>query len=95
MTRLLVFVTGQAALSDQAVAVARLLREAGFDVEVVDVLEDPRWAEDFHGLATPAVVRVSPPPLRKVVGAVASPEAVLNALEVPPSDRPHLDQSRN
>lgn len=52
------------------------------EVEIVDVTTDPARAESAGIVATPTLVRVSPPPQRRVVGDLADWERVIAALEV-------------
>jgi circadian clock protein KaiB len=56
-----------------------------YDLEIVDVLEDPQRAEDERILATPTLVKQLPPPLRRVIGDLSDKEKVLLGLEVRPS----------
>ena len=57
---------------DQFLADARL--------EVIDILERPDLAEQDRIIATPTIVRVSPPPVRKVIGDISDPNTLLNGL---------------
>lgn len=66
-----------------------------YELEIVDVLEDPQRAEDERILATPTLIKQLPPPLRRVIGDLSDKEKVLLGLEVrhgsassPTSSRP-------
>ena len=55
-----------------------------YDLEIVDVLENPQRAEDERILATPTLIKQLPPPLRRVIGDLSDKEKVLLGLEVRP-----------
>ena len=52
------------------------------DVEVVDLQEHPDVAERERLLATPALVRVEPAPVRRIIGDLSDMEQVLLALDL-------------
>jgi circadian clock protein KaiB len=54
----------------------------GYELEVIDVLEEPERAEAASILATPTVVRASPLPELRVVGDLGDERAVRAALEI-------------
>jgi circadian clock protein KaiB len=72
----------------------RLDEEPGweYDLSVCDVLEHPQVAEDNRILATPALVLVSPPPGRKVIGDLSDTEKVLLHLGLPVQDAIQKDR---
>ncbi len=53
-----------------------------YDLEIVDVLENPQRAEDEKILATPTLIKQLPPPLRRVIGDLSDKDKVLLGLEV-------------
>lgn len=55
-----------------------------YELEIVDVLEDPQRAEDERILATPTLIKQLPPPLRRVIGDLSDKDKVLLGLEVRP-----------
>jgi len=55
-----------------------------YDLEIVDVLENPQRAEDERILATPTLIKQLPPPLRRVIGDLSDKDKVLLGLEVRP-----------
>ena len=58
-------------------------------LEIVDVLDDPRQAEQDQVLATPMLVRLGPPPLVRLIGGLWSAEFVMEALQLTATnDRP-------
>lgn len=56
-----------------------------YHCEVVDVLERPDLAEEDRVFATPALVRRSPEPVRKLIGDLSDRELVLSSLRLGPS----------
>jgi len=58
--------------------------EGRYELEIVDVLENPQRAEDEKILATPTLIKQLPPPLRRVIGDLSDQEKVLLGLEVRP-----------
>lgn len=50
------------------------------ELEVIDILERPDLAEQDRIIATPTIVRASPPPVRKVIGDISDPHTLLNGL---------------
>ena len=79
-TVLRLYVVTGTQLCDRAVgALRRLQREHlddGASVEIVDVREHPEEAEAAGVLATPLLVRVSPEPVRRIVGDLSDVERV-------------------
>ena len=58
--------------------------EGRYELEIVDVLENPQRAEDEKILATPTLIKQLPPPLRRVIGDLSDTDKVLLGLEVRP-----------
>ena len=56
--------------------------EGEFELEIVDVLENPQRAEDEKILATPTLIKQLPLPLRRVIGDLSDRDKVLLGLEV-------------
>jgi circadian clock protein KaiB len=89
--RLRLYVAGQTPKSLTALANLRRLCEsqlAGrYQLEVIDLLEQPHLARRDEILAVPTLVRKLPPPIRKVIGDLSSQERVLVALGLYAADR--------
>lgn len=49
-------------------------------VEIVDILQDPRRVLSDHVLATPTLIKLSPAPIRKIIGDLSEEAKVLFAL---------------
>jgi circadian clock protein KaiB len=83
---LVVYVTGS--LPRGLVAIENLRRAceehlAGrYQIEVVDVLKNPRRAAADQILAAPTVVRRRPAPIRKLVGDLSDSDRLLIGLEI-------------
>ena len=83
---LTLYVTGTSPRS--AVAIDNLNRicaeelDGRYELEIVDVQQDPQRAEDEKILATPTLIKQLPPPLRRVIGDLSDKEKVLLGLEV-------------
>ncbi len=82
--RLKLFVTGKTHGSARVIAnVRRICRETigpDCDLTVVDVLEQPLLAARSKILATPTLVRESPPPVRRIIGDFSVDANVRGAL---------------
>jgi circadian clock protein KaiB len=59
-----------------------------YQIEVVDLLVDPRRAADDQILGVPTVVRRLPQPIRKLVGDFSDSERLLIGLQLRPSRSP-------
>lgn len=90
------YVTGSSPRA--GVAIANLQRiceqelQGQYELEIIDVLENPQLAEDEKILATPTLIKQLPPPLRRVIGDLSDKEKVLLGLEVQP--RPPASATR-
>ncbi len=51
-----------------------------YSLEVINVLDNPQRAEEDNILATPTLIKASPPPEKRVVGDLSDKERVLTAL---------------
>jgi circadian clock protein KaiB len=83
------YVTGTSPRAEAAVANLRRICEeelrGRYELEVIDVLEQPQLAEDEKVLATPTLIKQLPPPLRRVIGDLSDKDKVLLGLEVRPA----------
>ena len=81
------YVAGEAPNSAQAIANLRTIcleyLPAQHDIEIVDVLRDPERALADDVLLTPLLVKLSPGPVRKIVGNLSQREPLLQALGLP------------
>lgn len=86
------YVTGTTARSERAIANLKRICESElngeYEMEVIDVLENPQLAEDEKILATPTLVKRLPPPLRRLIGDLSDTEKVVLGLDLRPQDLP-------
>jgi circadian clock protein KaiB len=84
--RFRLYVTGSAPSSQRAIHNLRALceteLEGHYDIEVIDVLENPALAGTDKILATPTLVRELPVPIRKLIGDLSDREKVWFGLEL-------------
>jgi circadian clock protein KaiB len=68
------FVAGATARSRQAVLRVRQLCDAepkgSYKLEVIDIYQQPKLARDHQIVATPTLVKESPPPVRRFIGSL-------------------------
>jgi circadian clock protein KaiB len=81
------YVTGATPSSSRAVAQLKAFCEkflkGRYRLEVVDVYQQPELADEERILATPTLVKMSPLPLRRIVGSLADPGRLCLRLGVP------------
>jgi circadian clock protein KaiB len=77
------YIAGDAPNSVQAVAnLQAICREhlpGRHEIEIVDVICDPKKALDDGVLLTPTLVKLAPNPVRKIIGNLSDRTAVLHA----------------
>lgn len=82
------YVTGKTPNSIRAVAKIREVCEeclAGhYQLQVVDIYQQPALAEGDHILVAPTLVRKAPGPLRRLIGNLTDRERILAGLELQP-----------
>lgn len=85
------YVAGQTAKSLAALAnLKRVCEEhlAGrYEIEVIDLLVNPKLAAGDQILAIPTLVRKLPAPLKRIIGDLSNTEKVLVGLDIRPLDR--------
>ena len=84
--QLRLYVAGQTPKSVAAFAnLQRICEEylAGeFEIEVIDLVENPRLAKDDQIVAIPTLVRKLPKPIRKIIGDLSDTERTLVGLQL-------------
>jgi circadian clock protein KaiB len=89
--QLRLYVAGATAKSVAALANLRRLCEehlAGrYEIEVIDLLVNPKLAAGDQILAVPTLVRKFPEPIRKIIGDLSNEERVLVGLDIKPVAR--------
>ncbi len=84
--KLRLYVAGQTPKSLRALANLKRLCDERLNgrhaIEVTDLLEHPHLAKDDQILAIPTLVRVSPAPIRKIIGDLSNTERVLVGMDL-------------
>jgi circadian clock protein KaiB len=79
-----IFITGNTPQSEMAIANLHRMCEKylanQWEIKVIDVIEQPHLAEEARIHTTPTLVKISPPPLRKVTGDLSDIEMVMAGL---------------
>ncbi len=80
------YVTGQTANSQKAIENLKSVLETEikglYSLKVIDVLKNLQLAEEDKIMATPALVKVLPPPVRKIIGDFSDKKKVLLGLDL-------------
>jgi len=80
------YVTGQTANSQEAIENLKTTLKQNlngfYSLKVIDVLKHPKLAEEDKILATPTLVKVLPPPVRKIIGDLSDKEKVLLGIDL-------------
>jgi circadian clock protein KaiB len=80
------YVAGQTAKAIAAFDNLKTICEAElkgrYEIEVIDLLENPKLAREDQIVALPTLVRKLPPPLRKIIGDLSDTERVLVGLRL-------------
>jgi circadian clock protein KaiB len=83
------YIAGQTPRSMVALANLKKIGEehlAGhYQIEIIDLLENPHLAKGDQILAVPTLVKDLPPPLRKIIGDLSDTERVLVGLDLRPA----------
>jgi circadian clock protein KaiB len=90
MFKFRLYVAGDAPNSAQARANLDVLCRAYLpdwhDIEIVDVLREPKRALGDRILMTPTLVKLSPSPVQRIVGTLSQTQPVLQALGLETSE---------
>jgi circadian clock protein KaiB len=74
--RFKLFITGETTRSTRAVDNLRRFCDKElkdqYELIIIDVLERPEMAEELKILATPTLVKESPPPMRRIIGDLSN-----------------------
>ncbi|MDB5696594.1 MAG: hypothetical protein JWN21_2137 [Sphingomonas bacterium] len=80
------FVSGASPRSTRAIDNLRRLLErelpGRYDLRVIDVYQDPEAARDHQVVAAPTLVKVSPLPVRRIIGDLSDEARVLHGLGI-------------
>jgi circadian clock protein KaiB len=82
------FVTGQTPRSINAISNIRRLCErelpGRYKLTIVDVLEQPQLAENERIMATPTLIKITPPPAMRIIGDLSDSRRVFVGLNLRP-----------
>ena len=80
------YVTGMTPRSTQAIARIKAICEerlqGRYELEVVDIYQQPELAKGEQIIATPTLIKKLPAPLRRIVGDLSNKERVLLGLDL-------------
>jgi circadian clock protein KaiB len=78
------FVTGMTPRSTRAIRAVRALcqqrLEGRFDLEIIDVYQQPERIQDEQIIATPTLIKYQPAPLRRIVGDMTDTRRLCHGL---------------
>ncbi len=85
------YVAGATPKSTQAIVNIKKICEehlkGRYELEVIDVYQQPTLAQGEQIIAAPTLVKKLPPPLRKFIGSMADVERILVGLDLKPVDK--------
>lgn len=86
------YITGNTPRSQRAIAnILRICQEElseQYQVEIVDVLEQPEMAEQEKILVTPTLIKQLPPPIQRIIGDMSNTDTLLLGLNLVPNQDP-------
>ena len=89
------YITGTTPRSTEAIKNIKKICEeelkGRYDLEVIDVYQQPELAKEGQILAAPTLIRKLPLPLRKLVGDMSNKEKVIVGLEIAPKEHPQKE----
>jgi len=81
------YVTGLTPRSTRAIRIVRAICEehlaGSYDLEIVDVYQQPGRIQEEQIVATPTLVKYEPAPLRRIIGDMSNKERLLYGLGLP------------
>jgi circadian clock protein KaiB len=91
--KLCLFVTGSTPRSARAIENMQKICDENlhgrYDLEIIDVYENPEATRDLQIIATPTLVKILPEPLRRIIGDLSDKERVLAGLNLAPVGAAH------
>lgn len=85
--KLCLFVSGATERSTRAIAATKSVCEkymkGDYDLEIVDIYQQPHLLQTYQVVAVPTLVKSSPAPIRRLVGDLSATERVLHGLGIP------------
>ena len=92
------YITGLTPRSQQALRnIERVCKHhlAGrFELQVIDIYQQPQLAKDDQIIAVPTLVKKLPTPLRKLIGDLSQEDRIILGLDLKPKDIPATKPNR-
>ena len=89
--KLRLFITGTTPRSTRALENMRKICEENlkgrYDLEVIDVYQNPEATRELQIVATPTLVKILPEPLRRIIGDLSDTERVFAGLDLMPIEQ--------
>ena len=86
------YVTGPSPRSTRAIENLRRVLESelpeSYELEVVDVYQNPEAASEHQIVAAPTLVKMLPEPMRRIIGDMSDTERVRRSLDLPGPSKP-------
>lgn len=87
------YITGQTSLSSASVRnllhVCQSHLQGRYDIQVIDICQQPELAREAQIIATPTLVRTRPAPIRKLIGNLSDQAQLLAGLGIRDEKRPN------
>jgi len=84
------YIAGNTEKSAQAIANIREICErhlkGRYQLEVIDIYQQPELARGEQIIAAPTLLKVLPPPLRRIIGDLSRTERILVGLDLQPAE---------
>lgn len=84
------YITGTTERSNEAVTNIRQLCEkhlpGRYDLEVVDIYQQPKLAADAQIIAAPTLIKQLPMPVKRMIGNLSDPEKIIVGLDLKESE---------
>lgn len=84
--KLRLFITGRTPKSERTISnlhsICKNELKSLYELEIIDVLENPELAEEKKILVTPTLIKDLPPPLKRIIGDLSDTEKVMNGLDL-------------
>jgi len=85
--RLFLFIRSRTANSEKAILnIQKICQEyldGRYELSVIDVYQNPDLTSEYQVIAVPTLLKVSPEPMRRVIGDLSEMSKVLSALDIP------------
>ncbi len=82
---LTLYITGETQTSRKTITLLEEILDSElhgmYELKIIDVLKHPQLAEDDKILATPTLIKILPPPVRKIIGELTDKKKILLGLD--------------